>query len=55
MGRAKGLTDAEKEIIIKETAKGSSPGTIAAILGSHNKTVQRLLKSPAPNGLIKVK
>ena len=62
MGRAKGLnsnslTDAEKEIIIKETAKRSSHGTIATILGRHIKTVQRFLKnlSPRNNCLIKGK
>ena len=48
MGRAKVLTDVEKQIIIKETAKGTSTAVIARKLGRHIDTVRRFLKDPSP-------
>ena len=47
MGRAKDLTDEEKQIIIKETAKKTSCASIAMILGRHVRTIQRFLKNPS--------
>ena len=44
MGRAKDLKDEEKQIIIKETAKGNSCAVIAGILDRHVKIVQRFFE-----------
>ena len=41
MGRGKALTDKEKEVIIKESAKDSSIDVIAEITGRHIDTVKR--------------
>lgn len=48
MGRGKALTDDEKAIIIKETAKGTSPDAIAEQIGRHVDSVKRFLKDPSP-------
>lgn len=48
MGRGKALTSKEKEIIIKESAKGISPDVIAAKIRRHIDTVKRFLKDPSP-------
>lgn len=48
MGRARGLSDAEKATIVKETGKGSSPRGIATKLGRHIDTIRRYLKNPSP-------
>ena len=47
MGRAKDLTDEEKQTIIKETAKKTSCAAIARILGRHVRTIQRFLRNPS--------
>ena len=44
MGRAKDLTDEEKQTNIKETAKKTSCASIARILGRHVRTIQRVLE-----------
>ena len=48
MGLGKALTDKEKEVIIKESAKGTSFDVIAEITGRHVDTVKRFLKDPSP-------
>lgn len=48
MGRGKALTVNEKEVIIKESAKGTSLADIAQIIGRHIDTVKRFLKDPSP-------
>ena len=40
MGRGKVLTEDEKAVIIKESAKGTSPYAIAAKIGRHVDTVK---------------
>lgn len=47
MGRAKDLTDEEKQTIIKENAKKTSCACIARILGRHVKTINRFLRDPS--------
>jgi len=47
MGRAKGLTEAEKETIVKGIAKGTSPKVIAHSIGRHVDTVKRFLADPS--------
>ena len=47
MGRAKDLKDEEKQIIIKETAKGTFCASVAGILDRHVMAVQRFLKYPS--------
>ena len=47
MGRGKALTDDEKAIIIKETAKVTSPNAIAEKIGRHVDSVKRYLKDPS--------
>ena len=48
MGRGKALTEDEKAVIIKESAKGTSPDAIAAKIGRHVDTVKRFQKNPTP-------
>ena len=48
MGRRKALTDDEKAVIIKESAKGTSPDAIAEKIGRHVDTVKRYQKDPTP-------
>lgn len=48
MGRGKALNDDEKAVIIKESAKGTSPNDIATKIGRHVDTVKRFQKNPAP-------
>ena len=44
MGRGKGLNEAEKAIIIKESAKGTSPDDIATKMGYRVDSVKRFRK-----------
>jgi len=48
MGRARGLTDAEKAKIVKDMAKGTPIKDIAASVGRHVDTVKRYLADPSP-------
>ena len=48
MGRGKALTEDEKAVIIKESAKGTSPDVIAAKIGCHVDTVKIFQKNPTP-------
>lgn len=47
MGRAKALTEEEKQTIIIEIAKKTPCASIASMLGRHVKTIQRFLKDPS--------
>ena len=48
MGRKKGLSVEERDIIIVEVGKGTCNEDIAKILGRHVDTIKRYLKSPSP-------
>ena len=41
MGRGKGLSEEERNIIIKEIAKGKPQSEVAAQIGRHVKTIKR--------------
>ena len=48
MGHGKVLIDKTKEVVIKESAIGTSLDVIPEILGHHVDTVKRFLKDPSP-------
>ena len=46
MGRGKDLSEEERNIIIKEIAKGKPQSEVAAQIGRHVKTIKRFLENP---------
>ena len=46
MGRGKDLSEQEKNLIIKSTAKKKPQAEIAAQIGRHVKTIKRFLENP---------